>query len=395
MEPQPLRSHRDDASSVMPAEKSDGSSTPASASTGARGGPSTRKATRRGRRGDAAGPTQPSGDAAAIHTTADVRVLQLEIRHLLTDYAVIRAADPTAEEKLLASIAHHDQKVAILVAQESPDRYQVLDGFRRLRALEQLDREVVAAVEWPGTIADGLVETRRLRFASRSGPLEEGWLIEILVDRHEVSLSEIALRLGKNKSWVSRRLALVRQLPDSVREKVLAGALSGYVAAKCAVPLARANAALVGPYCESVIAHGLSTRQAETVYQHLARVTDPQIQREILARPQRVLEPMGAPPGPVPDPTSVPHDLAVVDRVDRWCRHTASLHGAVAQLLVKGASEDTLEQLAAVWKDHRDITRGILRLLDNLAGLAMTGAPAACAAIVGAPPEESPCVHAG
>ncbi len=30
--------------------------------------------------------------------------MHLEIRHLLTDYAGIRAADPSAEEKLLASI---------------------------------------------------------------------------------------------------------------------------------------------------------------------------------------------------------------------------------------------------------------------------------------------------
>ncbi|MBI3893587.1 MAG: ParB/RepB/Spo0J family partition protein [Candidatus Wallbacteria bacterium] len=322
------------------------------------------------------------------HDLADGRVVYLEIKHLLTEYAVILAADPAAEEKLLASIAQHGQKVAILVAREGRDRDHVLDGFRRVRVLEQLGRDVVAAVVWPGGTAEGLVEARRLRSASRSGPLEEGWLIEVLVDRHQLSLSDIALRMGKTKSWVSRRLALVRQLPDDVREKVLAGALSGYIAAKCAVPLARANAALVDPFCESVIAHELSTRQAEVVYRHLIRVTDPQIQREILARPARVLGPVSP-----PDVKHVPHDLAIVERVDRWCRHTASLHGLLSQLLVAGASEDTLGQLALGWKDHRDITRGVLRDLDHLAGLAMTMTPATQTSVVMPVPDRSADVH--
>lgn len=320
------------------------------------------------------------------HDTAGGRVVHLEIRHLLTDYVGIRAADPVAEEKLLASIARHGQKVPILVARAGRGRHQVLDGFRRLRALCQLERETVAAVEWPGDVADGLVEARRLRGASRSGPLEEGWLIELLVDVHGLSLSAIGLRLGKTTSWVSRRLGIVRQLPDGVRDKVLAGALSGYVAAKCAVPLARAKGALVGPFCDSVIAHALSTRQAEVVYQSLIRTVDPQIQKDILERPERVLEPVGA--------ASKPGDagkqsVAVAERVEKWCRHTASVHGLMSQLLVTGVSEDTLEQLAVIWKEYHELVQGTLRQFDTLARLATGGASPASL-----PPMEDPDVHA-
>lgn len=315
------------------------------------------------------------------------RVVHLEIRHLLTDYAGIRAADPAAEEKLLASLAHQGQKVPILVARAARGRHQVLDGFRRLRVLCQLERETVAAVEWPGDVADGLVEVRRLRGASRSGPLEEGWLIELLVDAHDLSLSAIALRMGKTTSWVSRRLGIVRQLPDGVRDKVLAGVLSGYVAAKCAVPLARAKSALVGPFCDSVIAHALSTRQAEVVYRSLIRTVDPQIQKEILERPQRVLEP-GAATSKSGD--SRQQGVAVTERVERWCRHTANVHGLVSQLLATGVSEDALEQLAVIWKQYHELARGALRQLDNLARLATGTADSGDAR----PPTGGPDVHA-
>jgi hypothetical protein len=245
----------------------------------------------------------------------------------------------------------------------------------------------VAAVEWPGDVADGLVEVRRLRGASGSGPLEEGWLIEVLVDAHGLSLSAIGLRLGKTTSWVSRRLGIVRQLPDGVRDKVLAGVLSGYVAAKCAVPLARAKGALVRPFCDSVIAHGLSTRQAEVVYQSLIRAIDPQIQKDILDRPQRVLEPTSK-PGDARKPS-----VAVADRVEKWCRHTASVHGLMSQLLMTGVSEDTLEQLAVIWKEYHELVQGALRQFGNLARLAPGDAsPAENEPSLS--PREDPDVHA-
>jgi len=298
-----------------------------------------------------------------IPVCQDARILHLQIRLLRIDYAGIRASDPVAEAKLLASIAREGQKVPIIVVREEDDFFQVLDGFRRQKALEQLGQDVILGVEWPTGAIEGLVEIRRLRTASRSGPLEEGWLIEVLVDRHSLSLAEIAQRLGRTKSWVHRRLSLVRQLPEPVREKVLTGSFSGYVAAKFAVPLARANSDLVQSYCECVISHGLSTREAGVVYQYLTRTTDPSIQKEILARPQRVLVPSddsGRKSGGAAG-------LEPVERLERWCRHTGSIHGIFHRLLARGLSEDLIERIGVTWNNHREIVRSVLRQLDGLA----------------------------
>lgn len=330
--------------------------------------PKTTHSRRRQRRTGSAAPTT-TGSELVGEANQDAPVLHLEIRLLRLDYSGLRVADPIAQAKLLASIAKEGQKVPIIVVREEDDQYQVLDGFQRREALEQLGEDVIVGIEWPTGAVEGLVELRRLRTASRAGPLEEGWLVEVLADRHALSLAEIGLRLNKTKSWVCRRLALVRQLPEAVREKVLTGALSGYIATKFAVPLARANAGLVAAYCDCVIAHELTTRQAGLVYQALARTTDPKVQKEILSRPQRVLEPTdggsraGQGSGPGADA------LDVVDRLEGWCRHTGSVRNTITKALVTGQSEDSICRLVSSWRDHREMTRSLLRQLDELAAL--------------------------
>jgi hypothetical protein len=312
-------------------------------------------------------------------------VLHLELRHLRVDYAGIRASDPAAEAKLLASIACEGQKVPILVVCDGPHVHQVLDGFRRRHALEQLGRDIILAVEWPAGAVEGLIQVRRPRTGSASGPLEEGWLIETLVELHELSLQEVGERLGRTKSWVHRRLSLVHQLPEVVRLKVLRGTPPGYVATTSGVPWARANGDLVAPYCDCVIAHGLSTRQAGTVYQYLIHTPDPAVQKEILARPQRVLEPAGATRR---HPGERGGGLESLDRLERWCRHTSVVREMLTRLLAQGASDDLLERISVLWRGHQETARTVLKQLDDVAGLSLGGDPLARA-------PESPAVGPG
>jgi hypothetical protein len=62
-----------------------------------------------------------------------------------------------------------------------------------------------------------------------------------LHERFGLSLEELARRFNHSVSWVSRRLALVRELPDSIQDRVRRGEMGPHGAAKYLVPLARAN----------------------------------------------------------------------------------------------------------------------------------------------------------
>ena len=71
----------------------------------------------------------------------------------------LRARQPGRQRRLLASLATAGQQTPIVVAAvaDHPDRYLVIDGYKRISALEQLGRDTVEAVVWPLAAAAALV----------------------------------------------------------------------------------------------------------------------------------------------------------------------------------------------------------------------------------------------
>src|SRR5438128_12294143 len=129
------------------------------------------------------------------------------------------------QRQLLASLATSGQQTPIIVVAHSdqPDRYLVIDGYKRIAALEQLGRDTVEAVIWPMSESDALVLERSMRFGQRDTALEEGWLLQELRDRFAYSLDDLARRFDRSTSWVSRRLALVELLPQAIQQRVSMG----------------------------------------------------------------------------------------------------------------------------------------------------------------------------
>lgn len=297
------------------------------------------------------------------------RVLHLEVHRLRTSYSGLRAADPRAEARLVASLARDGQRTPIVVVRDPSDDFEVVDGFRRYRGLIQLKVEVIDAIEWPGSVVDALLEFRQVQARSGSTTLvEEGLLIAMLVDMHGLSLADVAVRFGKSRTWVHSRLSLVRQLPEAVCRRVLSGELSGYVACKVVVPFARANSEWVEPFCDCVIENGLTSRQAEALYQGLVRVPDPETRKQILERPSRVLDPESG-LAPRRKDKSAPDPQDAAERLEQWCRHTHGLLSVVKKLLAHGASEDTMDRLALVWRENESAVTGFIHQLKDLAAL--------------------------
>ena len=61
------------------------------------------------------------------------------------------------------------------------------------------------------------------------------------MDRFGLGQEELGRRFDKSKSWVSRRLSLVADLPTAIQDSVRQGKLGAHAAMKYFVPLARAN----------------------------------------------------------------------------------------------------------------------------------------------------------
>jgi ParB-like chromosome segregation protein Spo0J len=138
-----------------------------------------------------------------------------------------RLAAPEAEPALVASLRQFGQLLPVVccLRNEVPC---LLDGFRRLQAARGVpeitsldtrlmdidDREAKAAIY------------RLNQMSRRIHVLEESWIIFALVREDGLSQVEVADLLGRHKTWVCRRLALLEKLAPQVREDLQLGLLS-------------------------------------------------------------------------------------------------------------------------------------------------------------------------
>src|SRR5689334_24576700 len=91
--------------------------------------------------------------------------MQLEFHQLDQRWEHLRVRHPVRDRRLLASLAESGQQTPIVVvaAEGQADRYVVIDGCKRLAALQQLGRDTVEAVVWPMSEAAAVLLDRTLR----------------------------------------------------------------------------------------------------------------------------------------------------------------------------------------------------------------------------------------
>ena len=188
--------------------------------------------------------------------------MELELHQIDLRYEHLRRHNPPVERHLLASLADEGQKVPVVVLALCQDRYLLLDGYKRFRALRRLKRDTLHAVLWDLEEADALLLERMMRSSDPDGPLEQAWFLRELRDRFRIPPEELARRFDRTPSWVSRRLALVEELPAEVQEHVLLGRLPAHTAMKVLVPLARANLRDCIRLCDALLKAPFTTREA-------------------------------------------------------------------------------------------------------------------------------------
>jgi ParB/RepB/Spo0J family partition protein len=217
--------------------------------------------------------------------------MKMEFHQLDRRHEHLRVRNAQRQRQLLASLATSGQQTPLIVValSDQPDRYLVIDGYKRIAALEQLGRDTVEAMIWPLNEVRALVLDRSLHWSERESALEEGWLLAELEQRFSYGLEELARQFDRSVSWVSRRLALVELLPDSVQQQVRTGEISAQVAMKYLVPVARGNLEDCQQMAAAFARHKLSSRQAGQLYAAW-REASPQIRQRLLEQPQLFLK---------------------------------------------------------------------------------------------------------
>ena len=194
--------------------------------------------------------------------------MQLELPQLDRRWEHLRVREPHRQRRLLASLAESGQQtpIVVVVCKDNSQRYLVIDGYKRIAALEQLGHDTAEATVWAMTEAEALVLSRSLRFSPQESALEQGWLLSEMEQRFGCSVDELARRFDRSVSWVSRRLALVELLPETIQQQVREGKLGAQLAMKYLVPMARVNLQDCERMAAAFIQHRCDTRQAGQLY---------------------------------------------------------------------------------------------------------------------------------
>jgi len=194
-------------------------------------------------------------------------MLELELHQVVLKYAKLRIMRPRAQAHLMASLARQGQMTPVVVVPLSTTHsYSLIDGYQRVAALHELKRDTVQAVVLSLSEREALVWHQRLESNRRRSALEEAWLLQTLLEVHGMSQIDLARKLSRPKSWISRRLSLITILPERVQELVRTGRICGYAAGRYLVPLARANAESCEILAENLAKEELSTRQIKRLY---------------------------------------------------------------------------------------------------------------------------------
>jgi ParB family transcriptional regulator, chromosome partitioning protein len=201
-------------------------------------------------------------------------------------YRRYRLSSPEAEEEMVGSLRRWGQlaPITVWVREETAE---VLDGFKRLsaarrtagmtslaaRRLEVDERGAKAAIYGLNQVGRHLAE------------LEEAWIVFALVREDGLSQVEAASLLGRHKSWVHRRLALLERLCDEAQEDLRLGLLS-VTAARQFVRLPVGNQAEALAVCRR---EQLSMRELTGTVDLLLSSATREKEEYILADPRRAL----------------------------------------------------------------------------------------------------------
>jgi ParB-like chromosome segregation protein Spo0J len=170
----------------------------------------------------------------------------------------------------------------LVSAAVQPGQWVLLDGFKRIRVAQELGLTQV----WVQAVQlDAAQAKAAILHCNQARPglceIEEAWIVRSLCREQGLRQAQVGQLLGRDKSWVCRRLKLAEALDTTLQDDLRLGLLSSMAARELA-QLPRGNQLRAA---RAVRDHQLTSRQSAHLVQRLLQTTDPLAVREVLADP--------------------------------------------------------------------------------------------------------------
>jgi ParB/RepB/Spo0J family partition protein len=218
--------------------------------------------------------------------------------------SALRLGPKAAHAEMRASMSRHGQLTPVAVY-ETNGALEVIDGFKRLHVARELDLDALRVITLELNPAQAKAAMLTLNASCRLSEIEEAWLVRALYREDRLSQPEIGHVLGRHKSWVHRRLALVESLDECLQADLRLGLIS----ASAARELARLPRGNQKSAADIVLKWGLTAHQTARLVQKLLACADAD------GREKTLYEADSSPPGHVDRPkrARTPAEQILVD----------------------------------------------------------------------------------
>jgi ParB-like chromosome segregation protein Spo0J len=151
-------------------------------------------------------------------------------------YGALRLTATAEVRQAMIQSQRRYRQISPLVVWPEAGSWVLIDGFKRLEAARQVpELETLGA-----RLIDADPRTAKAanyglnQFSRRVHLLEEAWIVRALVRDDHLTQPEAAQLLGRDKSWISPRLALVEKLCSAAQEDLGLGLLNPSLARQLA-----------------------------------------------------------------------------------------------------------------------------------------------------------------
>jgi len=211
---------------------------------------------------------------------------EIAVSEIGESYGAYRIVNPRADAAMVKSIQKYGQ-ISPVVCVRAEGGYELIDGFKRLRACRSLNKMTLRAKTMEVSARVCKAAMIQLNRSGRTiNEMEEALVVQSLYREDGLMQTEIAALLGRDKSWVSRRISLIERLSEEVQEDLRLG-LIPVMTGRDLAKLPRGNQKEA---VDAIVKRRYSTREAAKLIGYL--LSRPRWESSaILASPWEVMEP--------------------------------------------------------------------------------------------------------
>lgn len=213
------------------------------------------------------------------NTLQETEPVEIPLAQIGHQHERLRIINPLSELSMLRSMGKYGQLSPVVVYRAQNNKYELIDGFKRLRAGWKLNKKSLRVRVLNISPQAGKAAILQLNWVGKSiSQMEEAMVLHSLYHDNGLSQVEIATLISRHKSWVCRRIGLIEQLDDEVKESLKLGLIKVSVGWKLA-RLQRCNQEAV---LLAICRHRLTVRQTQELI--TAILSRPKCEHEDLLR---------------------------------------------------------------------------------------------------------------